>query len=37
MEYTTEDMLEARQQIESLLHKLRTTVETLELKHMPLS
>lgn len=35
MEYTKEDLLEARRQIGSTLHKLRETVTTLEGKENP--
>lgn len=31
-EYTTEDLAEAKRQIDSTLHKLRETVKTLEAK-----
>lgn len=32
MEYTKEDLMEAKRQIDSTLHKLRETVKTLEAK-----
>lgn len=32
MEYTKEDLVEAKRQIESTLHKLRETIKTLESK-----
>ncbi len=32
MEYTREDLMEARRQIDSTLHKLRETIKTLESK-----
>lgn len=35
MEYTREDLLEAKRQIDSTLHKLRETVKTLEAKENP--
>lgn len=35
MEYTKEDLLEAKRQIDSTLHKLRETVKTLEAKEVP--
>ena len=35
MEYTREDLLEAKRQIDSTLHKLRETVKTLEAKESP--
>ena len=35
MEYTKEELQEARRQIDSTLHKLRQTVKTLESKENP--
>ena len=35
MEYPTQDLLEAKRQIDSTLHKLRETVKTLEAKEPP--
>ena len=35
MEYTKEELQEARRQIDSTLHKLRQTVQTLEGKETP--
>lgn len=35
MEYTKEELLEAKRQINSTLHKLRETVKTLEGKENP--
>lgn len=35
MEYTKEELLEAKRQIDSTLHKLRETVRTLEAKEDP--
>ena len=35
MEYTAEDLKEAKIQIDSLLHKLKQTVKTLEAKENP--
>lgn len=35
IEYTKEDFLEAKRQIDSTLHKLRETVVTLEAKELP--
>lgn len=35
MEYTREELLEAKRQINSTLHKLRETVKTLEGKENP--
>ena len=35
MEYTKADLLEARRQIDSTLHKLEETVKTLEAKENP--
>lgn len=35
IEYTKEDFLEAKRQIDSTLHKLRETVVTLEAKEPP--
>ena len=35
MEYTKEELQEARRQIDSTLHKLRQTVQTLEGKDIP--
>lgn len=35
MEYTHEELAEARRQIDSTLHKLRETVKTLESKASP--
>lgn len=35
MEYTKEDLIEAKRQIDSTLHKLRETVETFESKENP--
>ena len=35
MEYTREQLLEARRQIDSTLHKLRETVKTLRAKENP--
>ena len=35
MEYTKEELLEARQQIDSTLHKLRSTIVTLQDKENP--
>ncbi len=32
MEFTTNDLTEAKRQIDSTLHKLRETIKTLELK-----
>ena len=32
MEYTKEDLIEAKRQIDSTLHKLRETIKTLESK-----
>ncbi len=32
MEYTKEDLMEAKRQIDSTLHKLRETIKTLESK-----
>lgn len=35
MEFTKDDLLEAKRQIDSTLHKLRETVKTLEAKENP--
>ena len=35
MEYSKEDLVEARRQIDSTLHKLRETIKTLESKENP--
>jgi len=35
MEYTKEELTEAKRQIDSTLHKLRETVKTLEAKQEP--
>lgn len=35
MEYTKQDLVEAKRQIDSLLHKLEETVKSLELKENP--
>lgn len=35
MEYTKEDLIEAKRQIDSTLHKLRETIETFESKENP--
>ena len=35
MEYTKEDLLEAKRQIHSTLHKLEETIKTLETKEQP--
>lgn len=35
MEYTVEDLLEAKRQISSILHKLGETVQTLQSKDRP--
>lgn len=35
MEYTEADLLEAKRQINSILHKLRETIKTLEAKENP--
>ena len=35
MEYTREQLLEARRQIDSTLHKLRETIRTFEAKEEP--
>lgn len=35
MEYTKEELLEAKRQIDSTLHKLKETVRTLEAKEDP--
>lgn len=35
IEYTKEDMIEAKRQIDSTLHKLHETVKTLEAKETP--
>lgn len=35
MEYTKEDLSEAKRQIESTLHKLRETIKTFEAKEHP--
>ncbi|MBD5149832.1 MAG: hypothetical protein HDT18_05570 [Oscillibacter sp.] len=35
MEYTRTDLLEARRQIDSTLHKLEETIKTLEAKENP--
>lgn len=35
MNYTTEELKEAKRQIDSLLHKLRETIKTLESKENP--
>jgi len=35
MEYTKEDLVEAKRQIDSTLHKLRETIKTLEAKENP--
>ncbi len=35
MEYTKEDLVEAKRQIDSTLHKLRETIKTLESKENP--
>lgn len=35
MEYTREQLLEARRQIDSTLHKLRETIKTFEAKEEP--
>ncbi len=35
MEYSRDDLLEAKRQIDSTLHKLRETVKTLEAKENP--
>ncbi len=35
MEYTKEDLIEAKRQIDSTLHKLRETIKTFESKENP--
>ena len=35
MEYTKEELVEAKRQIDSTLHKLRETIKTLEAKETP--
>lgn len=35
MEYTKDDLIEAKRQIDSTLHKLRETIKTLEAKENP--
>lgn len=35
MEYTKQDLAEAKRQIDSTLHKLRETIKTLEAKETP--
>lgn len=35
MEYTKEELTEAKRQIDSTLHKLRETIKTLEAKEQP--
>ncbi len=35
MEYSRDDLLEAKRQIDSTLHKLRETVKTLQAKEKP--
>ena len=35
MQYSRDDLLEAKQQIDSTLHKLRETVKTLQAKEKP--
>lgn len=35
IEYTKEELIEAKRQIDSTLHKLRETVKTLEAKETP--
>lgn len=35
MEYTKADLLEAKRQIDSTLHKLEETIKTLEAKEQP--
>lgn len=35
MEYTKEELCEAKRQIDSTLHKLRETIKTLEAKEQP--
>lgn len=35
MNYTTEELKEAKRQIDSLLHKLKETIKTLESKENP--
>lgn len=35
IEYTKDDLVEAKRQIDSTLHKLRETVKTLEAKEQP--
>ena len=35
MNYTKTDMVEAKRQIDSILHKLRATIQTLEAKDDP--
>lgn len=35
MEYKKEDLAEAKRQIDSTIHKLRETVQTLEMKEKP--
>lgn len=35
MEYTKEELVEAKRQIDSILHKLRATITTLESKENP--
>jgi len=35
MEYTREDLVEAKRQIDSTLHKLRETIKTFESKENP--
>ena len=35
MEYTREQLLEAKRQIDSTLHKLRATIQTFEAKEEP--
>ena len=35
MEYTKDDLLEAKRQIDSTLHKLRETIKTLQAKENP--
>ena len=35
MEYTKDDLIEARRQIDSTLHKLRETLKTLQAKENP--
>ena len=37
MEYTTEDLFEAKRQIDSTVHKLRAVIKTFEAKENPAS